>query len=602
MKMLSKIEKAFELTKREGPEIAARYCLSYLGYAFFGRRLLSVEDICYQKWRKRNAPSRESLEAMRAEAASFKRQPLISVIMPVYNVDPALLRRATDSVERQLYTKWELCMVDDGSSRPETRAEMRRLAALGPRVKVQTLERNTGIANASNAAIGLAEGEFVALLDHDDELAPEALFEVVKMLNEHPETDMIYTDEDKLDERGRHVEVFLKPDWSPETLLSTMYTCHLGAYRKNLVEQIGGFREGFDGAQDYDLALRLTERTDKIRHVPKVLYHWRRSATSTASDYLSGGAGKKPRDSSLRALREAMVRRRIEATVEPSLFDGSYRVRPLIKGDPLVTVIIPTRDNLSFLRPCIQSVDENTYRNVEIIVVDNRSEEQETKDFLDNLGSRQNVKVIPFDEEFHFAKMNNMAAERAEGSYLLLLNVDTRAIEPDWLASMLEVAQIPGVAIVGSKLLFPDDTIQHAGIVLWQGGTAGHLHSRLPRDSHGYFGIVDMIRNCSAVTAACMLMRKDVFDELGGFDTNLAISYQDVDFCLRAREAGYRTVYTPFSLLYHHESGLRGKPKNEADEAVFRQKWEKRMPLDPFHSPNFPRDRLDCRLNERKFR
>ncbi|MBI5118560.1 glycosyltransferase family 2 protein [Candidatus Poribacteria bacterium] len=598
--MTSKIEKTVELAQTEGVETAFRFCLSYLGFRLFGRRLLSIEDICYQKWRRRNTPTEADFERMRAEVKRFDYSPLISVVMPVFDVDAAFLRRAVESVERQIYPNWELCIADDGSTRSETKAELERLSQVSDRIRIRFLEGNTGISCASNAAIELAGGEFIALLDHDDELSPDALFENVKLLNSHRDTDMIYSDEDKLDERGRHVEVFLKPDWSPELLLSNMYTCHLGVYRKSVIDVIGGFREGFEGAQDYDLVLRLTERTGRIRHIPRILYHWRHSPGSTASSYSGRGAGhsgmKAPAECSLKALREAMQRRGIDGRVEPGLFEGSYRVRPMVKDNPLVTIIIPTRDNLSLLEKCIRSVDENDYRNFEVIVVNNRSEKPETIEFLGRLASQKNTQVIAYDKPYDFSAINNLAANRARGSHLLLLNSDTEAVRPDWLTAMLEVAQIPGVAVVGSKLLYPDDTVQHAGIVLWHCGVAGHLHSRLHRDNHGYFGMADAMRNCSAVTAACMLIKKSIFDELGGLDPELPIAYQEVAFCLRAWECGYRTVYTPFSLLYHIESAVTGPRVDKPDSRVFQRKWENRCPSDPFYNPNFPRGSLNFRL------
>ncbi len=598
--MATKLEKTIELVRTEGIETALRYCASYIGCRFLGRRLLSIEDICYQKWRRRHALTEADLKAMRAEVLEFDYRPLVSVVTPVFNVDAVLLRRAVESVRKQAYSNWELCIADDCSRRPETRHELERLSEIGGRIKVRFLERNEGIARASNAALELAEGEYIALLDHDDELSADALFEVVKLLNKYPDTDMIYSDEDKLDERGRHVEAFLKPDWSPELLLSNMYTCHLGVYRKSLIDEIGGFREGFEGAQDYDLVLRLTERTNRIRHLPKVLYHWRRLPGSTASNYsVSGtahGGRKAPAESSFKALGEAMRRRGIESRVEPGLFEGSYRVRAAVRESSLVSIVVPTKDMPQYLKKCVRSIDENDYRNFELLVVNNRSERPETLEFLDLLARRENARVLPYDKAFNFAQINNYAASHAQGDYLLLLNVDIEAIRKDWLSAMLEAAQTPAAAIVGSKLLYPDDTVQHAGIVLWHCGIAGHLASRLPRDNHGYFGMIDAMRNCSAVTAACMLVRKNVFDELGGFDEQLPVSYQDVDFCLRAWERGYRTVYTPFSLLYHHESAVSGPRINEGEAQVFRHKWEKRFPTDPFYNPNFPTDRLNYRL------
>jgi GT2 family glycosyltransferase len=595
--LTSKLKKTLELAGIEGAAVTLRYCLSYLGYRLLGRRLLSVEDIRYLRWRRRNAPTDEILGAMRAEAAGLAYRPLISVIMPVFDVEPTLLRRAVESVERQVYPDWELCIADDCSSWPDTRAELERLAAVGGRVKVTFLPRNTGIAGASNAALELAGGEFVALFDHDDELSPDALFEAVKLLNERPDTDMIYSDEDKLDERGLHVEAFLKPDWSPELLLAGMYTCHLGVYRKKLVDEVGGFRPGFEGAQDHDLVLRLTERTDRIRHIAKVLYHWRRSPGSTSVEYASPAGGKSAIASSMKALEETLERRNIRGKIEQGLFAGSYRVRPSIPREAFASIIVPTRDRSEHLSRCVDSVRRKTsYSNHEIIIVDNQSVEKKTREYLDSLGDDPKISVIRHDAEFNFSAINNLAADKARGGFLVFLNNDTEVIEAGWLEAMLELMQIPGVAVVGAKLLYPDDTVQHGGVVLWHCGAAGHLHSRLPRDEHGYFGMADSIRNCSAVSGACMMVEKDIFRKLGGFDVSYAVSYQDVDFCLRVQEAGHRVVFTPFALLYHHESASTGRRAAEREERIFTEKWAKKVPVDKYYNPNFPPDRLDFRL------
>lgn len=595
--MISKLTKAYDLFRNEGISISARYCASYLGHRLLGRGLLSVEDICYQIWHRDRQPSRTCLSKMRAEATRLPYRPLISIVMPVFNVDAILLCKAIESVESQAYENWELCIADDCSTKPDTKSELGRLPKIGNRVKITFLKENSGIAGASNAAIELAKGEFIALLDHDDELPPDALFEMVKLLNSYPETDMIYSDEDKLDELGRHVEAFMKPEWSPEFFLSNMYTCHLGIYRRSLIDKIGGFRKGFEGAQDHDLVLRLTEHTDKILHVPKVLYHWRRLAGSTAAEYGTQAGGKSAMASSRKALQETLARRGIEGTVEPGLFDGNHRVRPTIPDGTSVSIIIPTKDNVEYLCRCVESIKQKTeYPDYEIVIANNQSAERETMEYLASLSENPQIRTIDYNDAFNFSAINNFAADLTKSDYLLFLNNDTEVINPGWLEAMLELAQIPGVGVVGPKLLYPDDTIQHAGIVLWHCGTAGHLHSRLPKDEHGYFGMANSIRNCSAVSAACMLVRKDVFRQLGGFDTSYVISYQDVDFCLRAQERGLRVVYTPFSLLYHHESTSTGKRINEEEERLLREKWGAKLPFDKYYNPNFPFDRLNFRL------
>jgi GT2 family glycosyltransferase len=593
---MSKLRKALELFRAEDAAVAFRYCVSYVGFRLRGGRPLSVEDIRYQRWRRRHALTGRHITALRQEESRFAYRPLISIIMPVFNVDAFLLERAVRSIETQIYTNWELCLADDCSTRASTRGALERLTATDTNIRLTYLPDNRGIAAASNAAIECATGEFIALVDHDDELSPDALFHVVKFLNTHPEADMIYSDEDKLDERGRHIEVFLKPGWSPELLLASMYTCHLGIYRKTLAQEIGGFRQGFEGAQDYDFALRLTEQTGNIFHLPGVLYHWRRVGGSTAKEYGTTAGGKAATAASLRALDRALERRKLGGTAENGLFDGSYRIRPAIPQGTSVSIIIPTRDKPLHLRRCVDSIiQKTTFPDYEVLIVDNRSTETRTHEYFSSL-TDERISVVRYDDDFNFAGINNFAARRARGNFLVFLNNDTEVIADGWLEALLEMMQLPGVAVVGGKLLYPDNTIQHAGIVLWHCGTAGHLLSRLPADNHGYFGMADTIRNCTAVSAACMMVKQTLFREIGGFDELFAISYQDVDFCLRVQEAGYRIVFTPFARLYHNESTSTGPRTDEREERLFKEKWEKKIPADRYYSSLFPADNLDFRL------
>jgi GT2 family glycosyltransferase len=454
-------------------------------------------------------------------------------------------------------------------------------AGRDPRIKVSFLPRNSGISIASNTALALATGQYVGLLDHDDELAPDALFQVVQLLQTHPEADVIYSDEDKLDSRGRRCDPFFKPDWSPEYLLACMYTCHLSVYRRAVLEAVGGFRPGFEGSQDYDLMLRVTERTQNIFHIPRVLYHWRKHSGSTAASALA----KRPSsDAGRRALEEHMQRRGIEAVVindEPS----RYRVRPRLCGTPKISVIIPIKDKVPLLQRCLQSIETKTqYGNYEIIVADNGSVEPPTREYLARLRHR----VVSVPGPFNFSRINNVAVQHATGDYLLFLNNDTEVISGEWLTAMLEVCQWPEIGIVGAKLLFPNDTVQHAGVLLGIGGVgvAGHCSLYLPASHRGYFDSVSRTRNYSAVTAACMMIRRSVFEQVGGFYEDLPTAYGDVDLCLRVRNAGYRIVYTPYTKLYHYESSSRGYGIDPHDVAIMKGRWGAALTSDPFYNPN----------------
>ncbi|MHB1391459.1 MAG: glycosyltransferase family 2 protein [Thermoleophilia bacterium] len=547
----------------------------------------------YKQWLLENPLTDSDLRQMRREQDDFSYQPVISIITPVYNVDEVWLSKCIDSVTAQIYPHWELCLADDASTEPHVRGILEKYRAGDERIKVVSLPENRGIAGASNAGIDLAAGEFIALLDNDDELTRDALFQVVRLLNQHPDADMIYSDEDKLNQVGERCEPFFKPDWSPELFLSQMYTCHFGVYRQSLVETVGAFREGFDGSQDYDFVLRLTEQTDRVFHIPRILYHWRMIPGSTAENYES----KDSDVPSLKALAHAMHRRGWHGTVERGLETGTFRIRPNIVGEPLVSIIIPTRDRVELLRKCVDSISKKTtWPYYEIIVVDNGSEESDTLAYLADLGGRQDCRVIDFDGPFNYAAINNRAAGEAAGEVLVFLNNDTEVGTGDWLEAMLEQVQRDAVGAVGVKLLYPDDTIQHAGIILGLGGIANPAFYRTAIDAGSYFNQASVIRNYSAVTGACMMVRKALFTKMGGFDEqNLPIAYNDIDLCLRLRQKGFRAVYTPFATIYHDESASRGfGPDPEAD--YMQDKWSAQIDQDPFYNPNLDPGSFDFSL------
>ncbi len=535
----------------------------------------------YQIFLASDPPDQVRIPKLRLEIAKMFKKPLVSIVMPVFETDDRCLRAAIESVRCQIYENWELCIVDDSSTRQSVARTLDYYRKLDHRVKVSFLRKRSGIAQASNAAIELAMGEFVAFLDHDDQLTDQALYEVVKCVNEHPDAHIIYSDEDKIDVDDKRIDPFFKPDWSPDLFLSMNYIPHFIVYRRSLLEELGSFRAGFEGSQDYDLALRAVERTNQIYHVSKSIYSWRMTPTSTA---LSLSAKPTAREAAKQALAQALERRGIHGGILDG-YNQWYRVKYIPKGDSLVSIIIVTHDNPNLLKTCIESVQKKTaYRNFEIVVVDHDSRKPETLDYLRSLGHR----IIRFEDEFNFAKFNNSASSTARGRYLLFLNDDTEAMQADWLGEMVGILDTRNdVACVGAKLLYPDGRIQHASVVLGLGGTAGHPFRGMPNAEPGYFGLAHMIRNCSAVTAACMLVRRDVFKAVGGFDERLVVGGNDVDLCIRMRKAGYQIVYNPYAVLYHREGATRGKAFPSSDYNYFIKKLRDDIANgDPFYNKN----------------
>ena len=546
-------------------------------------------------------------------------QPLISVVIPVYNVDPHWLRVCVDSIRNQYYPNWELCLADDHSSNPNVRPTLEELAASDKRIKVVFREENGHISRATNSALEVATGEFVALMDNDDEIPAFALYEVALALNENRDLDLIYSDEDKIDERGVRSAPHFKPDYSPDLLLSTNYISHLGVYRKSILDEIGGFRVGFEGSQDYDLTLRFVENTapERIHHIPKVLYHWRMLATSTAS---SGAAKDYTSDAGLRALESMIERRGLNATVAPTeaftmdddehLISGVYDIHYQVNGEDLVSVIIPTKNGYDNVERSVNSIIAKTdYPNYEIILADNGSTNPRMQDlyrhFEEVLGERFRVEEL--DMPFNFSRINNLAAKTAKGKYLLFLNDDTEVISPSWMTRMVSFAQLNRVGVVGAKLSYPNETIQHAGIILGLGGVAGHLQVGFPRSYLGYFGRLVENVNYYAVTAACCMLKADDFWAAGGFDEDLAVAYNDVDLCIRVHDQLHRdNVWAHEVELYHYESVTRGYDvkSREKMERLKREsaRFYKRYPAiidnDPYYNPNLSRTSGNCIVRE----
>ncbi|MEO2460797.1 glycosyltransferase family 2 protein, partial [Enterococcus faecalis] len=497
----------------------------------------------YPNWLARNEVL--DIEAMTQEIATFHYQPKISIAMPVYNVEEKWLRLCIDSILNQVYTNWELCMADDASTDPNVKKILTEYQQLDERIRVVFREQNGHISEATNSALAIATGEFVALLDNDDELAINAFYEVVKVLNENPELDLIYSDEDKIDMDGNRSDPAFKPDWSPDLLLGTNYISHLGVYRRSILEEIGGFRKGYEGSQDYDLVLRFTEKTTKerIKHIPKVLYYWRMLPTSTAVDQGSKGYAF---EAGLRAVQDALVRRGINGHATHGAANGLYDVYYDIKSDKLVSIIIPTKNGYKDVQRCVSSIiEKTTYQNYEIIMADNGSTDPKMHElyaeFEQQLPGRFFVESI--DIPFNFSTINNRAVKKAHGEYLLFLNNDTEVITENWLTLMVSFAQQERIGCVGAKLLYPNNTVQHAGVILGLGGVAGHGHYGYPHGDLGYFGRLAINVNYSAVTAACLLMKKADFDAVGGFEEAFTVAFNDVDLCLKVQALGRDNVW-----------------------------------------------------------
>lgn len=526
--------------------------------------------------------------------ARLAQQPLISVVMPTYQPNPQWLQEAVDSVRNQIYPNWELCIADDASPGAETQALLRKLETQDTRIRVVYREQNGHISAASNSALSIASGQWVALLDHDDILPADALARVAECINQHPDAGVIYSDEDKINEHGERLNPYFKPDWNPDLFLSQNMVSHLGVFRRDLIEAVGGFRLGLEGSQDYDLALRIIERLQpqQIIHIPRVLYHWRVHSGSTA---LSADVKTYAQDAAVRALTDHLQRMRIDATIE--LTRGiQYRIRyPLPATPPLVSLIIPTRNALALVRQCIESIlAKTTYPNYEILLIDNASDDPEALAYFETLKASDRVRVIRDDRPFNYSMLNNGAVAQANGELIALVNNDIEVISPDWLQEMVSIALQPGVGAVGACLWYPDNTLQHGGVVIGIGGCAGHAQKQLERGGPGYNGRGALIQSYSAVTAACLVVKKDRYIKVGGLnEKSLTVAFNDVDFCLKLREAGYRNIWTPYAELYHHESATRGKEdtpeklERAAREVSYMQRrWKKIIAHDPAYSPN----------------
>lgn len=586
------------------------YGAQVMGFRWFVRQALNASSASpkeipedqsrYEKWIINN--EYYSSPDVRGSISKMQHKPLISILIPVYNVEPRWLIRCVRSIQKQSYRHWELCLADDCSTNTDVRPTLKRLAAADRRIKVVYRTENGHISKATNSALEIANGEYIALVDNDDELHKHALFEIVSCINDHPDADLIYSDEDKIDVNHQRRDPHFKPNWSPDTILSSNYISHLGVYRKSIVDEIGGFRAGYEGSQDYDLVLRFTEKTDHIYHVPKVLYHWRTIEGSTA---LGGDQKNYPYLAGVRALEDAIARRQWIAKVEDIPGIPYYNVVFKPSQDNLVSIIIPTRDRADLLKTCIDSITaKTTYKNYEIIVVDNGSVEKETQDlFADYEQANQRFRLLRLDIPFNFSILNNEAAKIAKGDVLLFLNNDVEIIHGDWLERMLGRAIREKTGAVGAKLYYPDDRIQHAGLVLGLGGVAGHIFSLNDKRNPGYFARSMINYNYSAVTGACLMVRKSIFDQVGGFEEKLSVAFNDIDLCIKLLNKGYFNLFCADVQLYHHESVSRGKEDSpekldrlQIESQYMEEKWGELLREDPFYSPHLSLADFDARI------
>ncbi len=521
--------------------------------------------------------------------------PLLSLVVPVYRPKLWYFLECVRSVQAQTYRNWELCLCDDGSGDPELTAAMEEFAAADPRIRALALEQNGGISRATNRALEAATGEFVVLLDHDDLLDPEALAELASVAMAVEDVDVIYTDEDKYDELDRPFQPHFKPDWCPDLLLSFPYLGHLMAIRRSVVTAIGGFRPEFDGSQDFDIMLRATEQARSVVHVPRVLYHWRVVAGSAAGD-----PDAKPwaYQASRRVVEDTLRRRGIDGEVRGGPFQGAYHVRRNVVGTPTVSIIIPFRDQAALTVACLDSLEVAPgYDIAEVVLIDNGSTDPETAALRQRLESRPRTRVLDYPGAFNWPAINNMAAATCETDMLLFLNNDITASSEGWLHALVEQAQRPEIGAVGARLVYPDGKLQHAGVVLGLGGVAGHLFAGMPVGEMGYFGYDRVLREYSAVTAACLLVRREVFEEVGGYHEEFAVGFNDVDFCIRLGRAGYRILYTPHAELVHYESVSRGLSGFQGDYEEFLARWTELLRSgDPCYNPNLGRLEPWCPL------
>lgn len=575
-------------------------CLHEHGWGYTWKKVMD--------WRKNrqdyvsvgNKPlfTEEELEKQRQE--HFPKQVKFSIVVPLFNTPEKFLREMIQSVLDQTYADWELCMADGSDSEHRDVEKIcRQYIKHDHRIKYQKLEKNLGISGNTNACLEMAEGDYIGLFDHDDLLHPAALHEVMCAICEQ-DADFIYTDENTFHETPKDAFCpHFKPDYAPDTLRANNYICHFTVFRKTLLEETGGFRSECDGSQDYDMVLRLTEKAEKIVHIPEILYYWRAHANSVAE---SVGAKPYVIEAAHRALEDHLKRIGLKGKVLDTVVPSMYRIQYEIKGEPLVSIIIPNMDHSETLKNCIDSIlNRSSYHHYEIIIVENNSTEHATFEYYEHLKKERKVRIVTWKGKFNYSAINNFGAKYAKGKYLLLLNNDTEVISPDWIQEMLMFAQRGDVGAVGAKLYYPDNTIQHAGLGIGLLTLAGHLHRGFDRSHPGYMGRLIYAQDLSGVTAACVMIPRHVWEEVNGLDASFAVAFNDVDLCMRIRKVGYLIVWTPYAELYHYESKSRGledtpekQKRFEGEVHRFQERWKKELEAgDPYYNPNLTLDRED---------
>ena len=545
----------------------------------------------YLIWMEKNKLTEADLEKQRNH--KFSVSPKVSIVVPMYNTNEVFFKELIDSIEKQTYSNWELCLADGSESENENLKKYMK----NENIKYKFLNSNKGISENTNEAIKMATGEYIGFLDHDDILSEDALYEIVKCINENEEAEFIYSDEDKIDQTGERFEPYFKPDYSPETLECNNYITHFVVVKKELIDEVGMLDSKFNGAQDFDFVLRATVKAKRVEHISKVLYHWRVHRDSTANV-----ADAKPYayEAGVRAVKAHIERCLKKGQVEDGQdVPGIYKIKYEIEGNPKVSIIIPNKDNVNLLKKCIESIQSlTTYKNYEIVIIENNSEKKETLEYYNEITKSENIRVINSGlKEFNYSALINFAVKNVDGEYILQLNNDTKVLTPDWLEIMIGYAQDKNIGAIGARLYYEDKTLQHAGIIIGLSGIAGNMLVNLPFGKHAYFGREAATRNVSAVTGACMFSRRELYEEVGYMDENdFKVAFNDVDFCLKLMEKGYRNLYIPYVELYHYESKSRGyeysKEKEERfnrEAENFKRKWKKYIDYDPYYNINFTR-------------